>query len=443
MQEKRRKGRKTAGIWIGLLLSLCACSWQTGEEDRKEAAALERTEEGTGDAETEALRKAESLQREKGDGALVGEAARNLPEEAGALIGDYMDAYFRSVSDLQIVPELAELFGEPDGLQASMNEKGLEYLIGIRSMQNTDLRLADFYYELEILEVAEQEDGSLSVEAMEWNCQKFARHPEVDSEQYGIRHEFILELQGGKWKIREHLQRDGIYWHLLGEYWGQDPEEIPDPDRYFQERLGTLLDQYAEQIESREAADGEADGNGERMPECDRSYDRQQALSYAEEWIGRRNGEWVDYGGNGGNCQNYVSQCLLAGGIPMDREGERIWKWYGDTPDQGSGPSGRSASWTGVEEFREYAAQNEGFGLAAAVDSPYETGQPGDLIQMGFPDDWNHVVMIADVVRDESGETVDYLIHSNTSDMRDFPASAYPLPCRSLTRIFGWNERGK
>ena len=127
----------------------------------------------------------------------------------------------------------------------------------------------------------------------------------------------------------------------------------------------------------------------------------------------------------------------------MDREGERIWKWYGDTPDQGSGPSGRSASWTGVEEFREYAAQNEGFGLAAAVDSPYEAGQPGDLIQMGFPDDWNHVVMIADVVRDESGETVDYLIHSNTSDMRDFPASAYPLPCRSLTRIFGWNERGK
>lgn len=61
MQEKRRKGRKTAGIWIGLLLSLCACSWQTGEEDRKEAAALERTEEGTGDAETEALREAESL----------------------------------------------------------------------------------------------------------------------------------------------------------------------------------------------------------------------------------------------------------------------------------------------------------------------------------------------------------------------------------------------
>ena len=345
MQEKRRKGRKTAGIWIGLLLSLCACSWQTGEEDRKEAAALERTEEGTGDAETEALRKAESLQREKGDGALVGEAARNLPEEAGALIGDYMDAYFRSVSDLQIVPKLAELFGEPDGLQASMNEKGLEYLIGIRSMQNTDLRLADFYYELEILEVAEQEDGSLSVEAMEWNRQNFARHPEVDSEQYGIRHEFILELQGGKWKIREHLQRDGLYWHLLGEYWGQDPEEIPDPDRYFQERLGTLLDQYAEQIESREAADGEADGNGERMPECDRSYDRQQALSYAEEWIGRRNGEWVDYGGRLCRHGRQLPELRLpvpAGGRDTHGQGrgadlEMVWGY----PGSGKRPFGK------------------------------------------------------------------------------------------------------
>ena len=360
MQEKRRKGRKTAGIWIGLLLSLCACSWQTGEEDRKEAAALERTEEGTGDAETEALREAESLQREKGDGALVGEAARNLPEEAGALIGDYMDAYFRSVSDIQIVPELAELFGEPDGLQASMNEKGLEYLIGIRSMQNTDLRLADFYYELEILEVAEQEDGSLSVEAMEWNCQNFARHPEVDSEQY----EFATN---SSWTCRAGMEDTGTSpagRDLLASargILGTGSGGNPGSGSLLSGKAGNSSGSVRRTNRIPEAADGEADGNGERMPECDRSYDRQQALSYAEEWIGRRNGEWVDYA----ETEEIVRTTSPSACWREDthgQEGERIWKWYGDTPDQGSGPSGRSASWTGVEEFREYAAQNEGFG---------------------------------------------------------------------------------
>ena len=73
------------------------------------------------------------------------------------------------------------------------------------------------------------------------------------------------------------------------------------------------------------------------------------------------------------------------------------------------------------------------------MDYAYEEGEAGDLIRLGFPDNWNHVVMITDVIRDEEGRTVDYLIDSNTSDMHNFPVSAYPLPCRSLIKIYGWN----
>ena len=38
-----------------------------------------------------------------------------------------------------------------------------------------------------------------------------------------------------------------------------------------------------------------------------------------------------------------------------------------------------------------------------------------------------------------SGRTVDYLVASNTADLVDFPAGAYPYPYQSLIRIWGWN----
>lgn len=63
------------------------------------------------------------------------------------------------------------------------------------------------------------------------------------------------------------------------------------------------------------------------------------------------------------------------------------------------------------------------------------------MIQMGFPGSWNHAVLIGSVVRDEQGRTVDYLIYSNTSDVKNFPVSAYPIPRQSLTKIYGWRSR--
>ena len=35
---------------------------------------------------------------------------------------------------------------------------------------------------------------------------------------------------------------------------------------------------------------------------------------------------------------------------------------------------------------------------------------------------------------------VDYLLCSNTADLRNFPASAYYYTNRQLTKIIGWND---
>ena len=116
----------------------------------------------------------------------------------------------------------------------------------------------------------------------------------------------------------------------------------------------------------------------------------------------------------------------------MDAVGDAVWTYDDGVHD-------RSGSWASVTQFRGYAANNTGFGLAALTDAPYFTGEPGDVIQMGTEDSWHHVVLIRDLVTDEDGNTVDYLVNSNTNDMRNYPASLYGYPVFALTRISGWN----
>ena len=76
---------------------------------------------------------------------------------------------------------------------------------------------------------------------------------------------------------------------------------------------------------------------------------------------------------------------------------------------------------------------------ASSSTKAYEL-QSGDLLEMGTEEGWRHTVVIRDLVADETGETVDYLIHSNTNDMKNFPASLYGYPVVILTRIAGWNR---
>ena len=45
------------------------------------------------------------------------------------------------------------------------------------------------------------------------------------------------------------------------------------------------------------------------------SYDPTSAIAYAKEWAYRRNPRYHDYSNEGGDCANFVSQCLIAGGF--------------------------------------------------------------------------------------------------------------------------------
>jgi hypothetical protein len=55
-------------------------------------------------------------------------------------------------------------------------------------------------------------------------------------------------------------------------------------------------------------------------------------------------------------------------------------------------------------------------------------------------DNWSHVVLVTDVITDDEGAVIDYLIASNTSNRTDFPLSAYGNIDLDLIRIGGWND---
>jgi len=92
-------------------------------------------------------------------------------------------------------------------------------------------------------------------------------------------------------------------------------------------------------------------------------YNREKAVEYAKRWALDRNPEYYDYSQIGGNCTNYVSQCVYAGSEVMNYTKDIGW-YYIDAND-------KSPSWTGVKFFNNFMTQNKG-GRALWRDNRFE-----------------------------------------------------------------------
>lgn len=345
--------------------------------------------------------------------------------------------YYDSLAGLAL-RDPADLFAPEAAAQYLGNRAVWEYVVQIRRMQRTDLGLLSYEVELNCQEIEENEDGSVSFRVTENSVQNFRATWSVDSEQKNVYHQFALVSLGeDRWAVSVHTQLDSLYRTVMGQYAyrpsAPDDRSEAEIKAYYEDKLEELLATAKENVAAR-LVQGE-----ERPVTAGHSYDRGSAVAYARQWVGIRSGDWPDYSRNGGNCQNFVSQCLYAGGIPMDVSGPSVWKWYGSTPNNLPQPAGRSASWSAVVSFLDYVESNTGYGLAAVADAPYYSGSPGDIIHLGDAQRWRHTVLITGLVEDGEGNTEDYLICSNTADLRDFPVSAYAYTRQLLIRVAGWN----
>ena len=147
-------------------------------------------------------------------------------------------------------------------------------------------------------------------------------------------------------------------------------------------------------------------------------YVRERAVRYAERWAFRRNSLFGDFERLGGNCTNFVSQCVLAGSCTMNYTVD--FGWYYLSPED------RAPAWSGVEFFYDFmigapafASQNGGVGPYAS-EVAQEAVEIGDVIQLANRmGDWYHTLIVSGFDGDE------ILVCAQSNDALDRPLSTY------------------
>lgn len=369
---------------------------------------------------------------------IVRNQENDIEPEIMAPIINYFDMSFSALAELESA-DIASLFNDPTSDNARINQNALDYLIDLRLSQTNDLHIGNYACGLSFLDI-NPENESVELTVIEDHTVNFAFISDVDSISSGIKHTFLLKKDTEGYGIVEHHKEEDSFLML---------EESHEEKGYSQEVEDFVLNGALSAV-TQLAVEKQAFNNKETNPikgVAQHPYDSDAAVAYARTWVDpvlviRNDNDFINYDSYGGNCNNYTSQCLYAGGIPMDYSGlmGTQWKWYGDEVNGYEVPEGRSPAWTGVNEFYAYACENTDYGLAAVVDDNVYSGGPGDVLQYGNNGDWRHSVIIAEVIKDEYENVLDYLIYSNTTDRINYPASAYGYSQQRLIKIVGWSQ---
>lgn len=161
-----------------------------------------------------------------------------------------------------------------------------------------------------------------------------------------------------------------------------------------------------------------------------RPYNRERALRYARAWAFSRNPLFYNFTEIGGDCTNFVSQCVLAGSCVMNFTPD--FGWYYISPDD------RAPAFTGVRYFWDFftgapafASVNGGVGPFGRETSASEV-VPGDAVQLGGEEgEYYHTLLITGL----SFEGL--LVAGHSGDAYDRPLSTYNAPRLRFLHIEG------
>ena len=149
-----------------------------------------------------------------------------------------------------------------------------------------------------------------------------------------------------------------------------------------------------------------------------KEYNRARAVEYARRWALSRNPLFTNFAGRGGDCTNFVSQCIYAGTCQMNFTPSFGW-YYIDQND-------RAPAWSSVEYFYDFitgaptfSSENGNigpFGILTDAMGVFE----GDVVQLADDTgDFYHTLIITGF---SGGQT---LVSAHTNDALDKPLSEY------------------
>ncbi len=104
-------------------------------------------------------------------------------------------------------------------------------------------------------------------------------------------------------------------------------------------------------------------------------YNREAVYEYAKKWAYGRNPKYYNFDLVGGDCTNFVSQCIYAGCKQMNYNRNNGWYYING--------NNKSPSWTGVEFLYKFLTTNNNLG-PKGEETTIDKLEIGDVIQLSF-----------------------------------------------------------
>jgi hypothetical protein len=373
------------------------------------------------------------------------------------LIETYFDAHYKCLSDLQEkdIAKFYDLKSVNGEKSYNLDKEVLSYIIASRLIQGVNLKLSQYKFDLtyKSIDINSSEANIMLVENSEF---KFSCINDGFSKKHNIEHKFTLRKIENQWKITRHdssedefmLIRDGM--REFRSYEGVKDYYLDMMRKEKNKENTKIRNKKSDEEELKREKEDSLESNASDETVKINYYDREKAVLYAKKWT--ENGEklrnsppWSNYDSplGGGDCTNFVSQCIYAGGIPMDYKGIEYeqWKWYSDTYNPAPVPKGRVASWTGVDPLYNYCKNNKAFGMSAQIGDDWSLLHIGDVVQLGRNEkDFFHSVIVSGYIYDKNEVLKDFLISCHTTDRSEYPLSAYSYPLKRYIHIKGWRR---
>ena len=142
------------------------------------------------------------------------------------------------------------------------------------------------------------------------------------------------------------------------------------------------------------------------------SYDRLSAVKYAKNWWNKRNPKFYNFDSLGGDCTNFICQCLLAGGFKMKESVTSGWFY--------KSLNYRSPSFSGVNELFGFGINNNSSLGVKFKKILLKEAKIGDIIQLRQnPNRFNHSLIITSINNNEVINSKNIYVSTHTIDCYD------------------------
>ena len=105
------------------------------------------------------------------------------------------------------------------------------------------------------------------------------------------------------------------------------------------------------------------------------NYNRQRVFEYAKRWAYDRNPKYYNFDSVGGDCTNFVSQCIYEGCKIMNYTKETGWYYING--------NNKAPAWSGVEFLNNFLINNKSIGPYGKFSNQNEI-EIGDIVQLSF-----------------------------------------------------------